>query len=119
MGFLVLEDVLEDLARAVIPQVSAKLDALVIARDGPLFSAVIVRQYRLHIRADVHLVEVADNGLSLEEEKALDVGFGVFHLLDGAFLDRPGELLVTPIVAHLSVHNILADGGQLIGEQKI
>jgi hypothetical protein len=47
----------------------------------------------------------------------MDQQLGVVHLSHRMFLDGLVEPIVAPIVTHLRVHHLLADGGQLIRQE--
>ena len=56
---------------------------------------------------------------SFEEQDALENLFGVLHLADRLLPDVLAEPMVSPVVAHFRVHEVLIDGRQLFLERLV
>ena len=70
-------------------------------------------------RADVDLVQVADNRFPLQKQDTSNQFLGMLHFVDGTFLDGFVQFFVPPVGAHLGLHHVLIDGRQLICQKHI
>jgi hypothetical protein len=68
---------------------------------------------------DVDLPEALEVGDALQEQHPLDHFLGVLHLADGVLADDAVEPVEAPVFAHLTMDEILVDGGQLGGEDLV
>ena len=116
---LVGEDRLEQLLAALVLELDADTDALVLGLDGVDLGGQVVRVHLRHGGADVDRVQVAHDRAAVEEQDALDQPLGVFHLDDRAFLDRVRQAAVVPVLAHLGVDHVLVDGRELFGQSGV
>src|SRR3990172_5003584 len=80
---LVLQDVLEQVGRAVVRLRPAQLDALVEHRDRPLFQVKVDLELLVHALTDVDVPELLEIREAVEVQDALDHLVGVLHLVDG------------------------------------
>ena len=105
------EDVLEERFRAVVADVAASLDVLVQHRDRLHLEREVVPEHLRRAGADVELPEALEVRQTVEEEDALDELVRMLHLVDRLLVDPAAEVLVTPVLAHARVQEILVDGG--------
>ena len=82
-------------------------------------ACVVVVEHLRHLDADVHVVQLGDDGHPFQEDDPPDELLGVLHLVDGPLLEVLVELFVAPVGTHLGMHHVLVDGGQLVGEQPV
>src|SRR6185436_17771083 len=115
----VLEDLFEQVAAVVVAELAAGLDAFVEARQRFHLQRVVRLHDLGHVLTDVDLAEALDVGDALEEQHALDQLLGMFHLADGVLADDPVQAIVAPVLAHLAVHEILIDRGELRGQNVV
>ena len=66
-----------------------------------------------HIAADVQ-IQVLHRRCRIEKQDALDQRLRVLHLVDRLLLDVITEAVIAPVVAHLSVQEVLVDGRQFL-----
>jgi len=114
---LVLQDPIQQLARAVILELHGLLDRRVVVRHRLLLGVLVARDHLLHGLPDVHRGELRHRGHPLQEQDSLDEHLRVTHFVPGLLLDRLVKRAVAPLVAHLGVDHVLADGGQFLGEE--
>src|SRR5690349_13967831 len=110
---LIGQNLVEQLARAVVARGHAQLNAVVEPLHCLVFQLQVVLQLLLHALADIDLEVVAHVGGAVKVQDALDEYFGMPHLLDGFFLGQASQLVIAPVFAHLGVQKILVDGGEL------
>src|SRR5262245_62074409 len=60
--------------------------------------------------------ELLKVGDALQEEDALGQVAGMLHLADGFLVVLLGETVVSPVLAHLGVQEVLVDADELSGE---
>ena len=77
-----LQDLLEQIAAAVVAEAPALLDAVVEHADGGALDVEVQAELLGHGLADADLAEPLHVGHALEEEDALDELVGVAHLAD-------------------------------------
>jgi len=116
---LALEDVLEELGRAVVPRLAALLDPPVQGTDRVALDLEIEPQHLGHVLADVDLPEALHVRQALEVEHALDEIVRVLHLADRLLAELLVEALVAPVFAHAGVEEVLVDRGELVREHLV
>ena len=104
---------------AVVLELNAEVDQLVVSRHSARFEDEVVLELLLHVGADADHVVASDLGHPIEEEYALDELVRVLHLAHRLFPVLGRELEETPVLAHLGLAEILIDGRQLDGERPI
>src|SRR5262249_8980294 len=107
------EHLLEQLAAPVVAQAPAQLDGDVERLDGDLLDLEVELQLLGYGLAHVDPAQPLQVGNAFEVEDALDEAVGVAHLADGLFPDLLPEALVTPVLAHPGVDEVLVDRGEL------
>src|SRR5262249_22317530 len=113
VALLSLQEVLEELAAAVVAQAPGRLDPGVEHADRVALELEIQPQLLRHRLADVHLAETLHVGDALEVEDALDQLVGVLHLAERFLAELLPQPLVAPVLAHPAVDEVLVDRGQL------
>jgi hypothetical protein len=116
MRFLARQDMHKEILGAVIAIVSAKLDAVIEARNGLHLDSKVELELLGNLLANVDFAEALYIGYTLEKEDSLDELVGMFHLVDRFFANSLGETVITPVFAHLRMKKVLIDGGKLAGE---
>jgi demethylmenaquinone methyltransferase/2-methoxy-6-polyprenyl-1,4-benzoquinol methylase len=112
-----LEDLGEQIDRALIVHFVRQADAGIVGANRPGFRFLIVRHHVLHGCANLQRIQLRDDGCAFQENDASDQPFGVMHFVHGLRFDGLVEFIVTPVVAHLRVNHVLTDSGQFVGEQ--
>ena len=115
MVFFVIEQDLEEVAGAVVFVFYGDADGVVIHLGGVDLEVEVALDHVLDGFTDGEF-EGLHIGNAVEEEDALHQAFGVFHFADRLHLDVFGEAFVAPVFAHLSVKEILVDGGELFAK---
>src|SRR5262245_36695010 len=77
-----VEDLLEELARAVVAERATQLDRIVQDLDRVFLEREVERELLRHRLTDVHLAELLKIGNAFEEENACDQLVRVLHLVD-------------------------------------
>jgi hypothetical protein len=117
--FLALEDLFEHFARAVVALLAAQGDAGVEPLDGLGLQREVEAVLLDGVLAHAHRIEALHVRHAVEVEDALDHRLGVFHLVLGFVALLAGEALITPVLAHLVVDEVLVDGRELGGEHVV
>src|SRR5215813_3159100 len=113
------EDVLEQLAAAIVAETAAALDAVVQCGDRGALEVEIDAELLGHGLAHVDLAQALHVGHALEVQDALDEPVGVAHLPDGLLAHLLPQPLVAPVLAHARMDEVLVDGRELGGEDLV
>ncbi len=62
---------------------------------------------------------MAHDWTTLKEQDACDQLFCVLHFVNRTLLHHFVQPFVTPVGAHLRMHHVLVDGGQLVGQKVV
>src|SRR5262249_40238463 len=96
--FFPLEDPLEELAAAVVPEPSAQLDPVVEQPDRRALQFAVETELFRHGLADVDLPEALEVRDALQVEDPLDQIVGVSHLAERFLANRLPQPLIAPVV---------------------
>jgi hypothetical protein len=113
------EDRGEQFAGAVVANLGAELDRLVVGIDALLFEGQVVFELRLDVVADANDIIAGDFGDAFEEQDPVDDLFGVPHFTDRFDVVLLAELGVAPVVVHLGLDEVLVDGREFDGQRGV
>ena len=116
--FLGDEDALEQILRRVVMRGARRFDTLVEERDRRVLELQVALELLADRLADVQLVVALQVRHALEEQDAADHLIGVLHLVDRLLAQLVSQPLVTPVLTHLAVDEILVDRSQLVEQQR-
>src|SRR5580704_10152241 len=117
--FLVMHQLLEQVARHVILHAVAMSGGLLVEQARRYFGAEVAIEDLLDVLADMQRVEHLQVGKTVEENDALDQLVGVLHLLDRFLAPLLGERLVAPIVEQPVMQPVLVDCRQFVPQRLI
>ena len=113
--FFIVEQDLEEIARAVVFIFDGDADGVVVHLGGIDLEIEVALDHILDGFTDREL-EGLHVGDAIEEEDAFHKAFGVFHFADRLHLDVLGEAFVAPVFAHFGVEEILVDRGEFFAK---
>ena len=119
MVFLVLHQLLEQIARHIIARAVAMRRRLFVKRARGNLGLEIAIQDLLDVLADMQRIEHLHIGKAVQEDDAVDQLVGVLHLLDRFLAPLLGERFQTPVVQQAIVQPILIDGGELVPQRLV
>ena len=64
-----------------------------------------------YILTNAYLIQFTDDRPTLQENDAIDVFFGMFHLIYRALLNGFSKFLIAPVGTHFGLNHVLADRG--------
>src|SRR5215207_6899202 len=117
--FLVLHQLLEQVAADVVLDRLAVRRRLLVKRARAQFRLQVTVEYLLHRLAAMQRVEHLHIGKALEEDDAHREAIGVAHFLDRLLAPFFRQRLEAPVVQQTVMDPVLTDGGQLAPEPPI
>src|SRR5262249_33249700 len=117
--FLVVHELLEQIARHIIANRMAVRRRLLIERAGRDFGGEIAIKHLLDVLADMQRIEHLHIRKAVKKDDALDQLVGMLHLFDGLFAPLLGQRLVAPIVEQTVMQPVLIDGSQFVPQRLI
>ena len=113
---LAVEDLLQQVARAVVALVPAQRDAAVEPLDGVLLEIESELELLAGVLTDLDGAEPLQVRHAIEIEDPFDEDVGVLHLVDRLLPERGGQPFEAPVGEHLGVDEVLVDGRELGGQ---
>src|SRR5262245_19034595 len=107
------------MARGVVAELAAGLDAFVQARQRVHLQGQVEAQLFGNVLADVDLAQALHVGDAVQEKDPLDDLLGMLHLAHGLLADGVLQPAIAPVLAHFAVDEILVDGRELGGEDVV
>ena len=113
------ENLGQEIRGSLIFDLARQGDGVVVGGHSSHLSLFVARDDINDRAADMDRVEIGNRRCALQEENAADQPLSVVHFINGLSLDGLVQLPVSPIIAHLGMHHVLVDGGQLVREELV
>src|SRR5262245_4107045 len=113
------EDLLQELAGSVVALLAAETDRVIQALAGFELELEVELMLLHRLFADLDRIQALHVGNTVEQKDPMDDLIGMLHLLDRLLALLRGQLLISPVLAHLRVNEILVDRGELRSEDRV